>query len=118
MPFDFIIFMEKRAIQEKILRKLMAMKPAKWGASHTEEKNLVKSLPMHGKIVKQFFVSQKSWKDFSGHLRGQKVTVKAIEELFKMEFLLRMKKTGEWHVSLNPRKKEEIYRFLGLPPRD
>ena len=90
--------MEKRAIQEKLLRKLMSMKPAKWGASHTEEKNLVKSLPMH--------------------LRGQKVTVKAIEELFKMEFLFRMKKTGEWHVSLNPRKKEEIYRFLSLPPRD
>ena len=89
--------MEKRAIQEKILRKLMSMKPAKWGASHTEEKNLVKSLPMH--------------------LRGQKVTIKAIEELIKLEFLLKLKKTGEWHVSLNPRKKEEIYRFLSLPPR-
>ena len=75
----------------------MAMKPAKWGASHTEEKNLVKSLPMH--------------------LRGQKVTVKAIEELLQKDFLLKMKKTGEWHVSLNPKKKEEIYRFLGLPPR-
>ncbi len=90
--------MEKRAIQEKILRKLMSMKPAKWGASHTEEKNLVKSLPMH--------------------LRGQKVTMKAVEELIKLEFLLKMKKTGEWHVSLNPKKKEEIYRFLGLPPRE
>jgi len=90
--------MEKRVIQEKILRKLMSMKPAKWGASHTEEKNLVKSLPMH--------------------LRGQKVTMKAVEELIKLEFLLKMKKTGEWHVSLNPKKKEEIYRFLGLPPRE
>ena len=90
--------MEKKAIQEKILRKLMSMKPAKWGASHTEEKNLVKSLPMH--------------------LRGQKITVKAVEELTKLEFLLKMKKTGEWHVSLNPKKKEEIYRFLGLPPRE
>lgn len=89
--------MEKRSIQEKILRKLMTMKPAKWGASHTEEKNLVKSLPMH--------------------LRGQKVTVKAIEELHKLGFLLKMRKTGEWHVSLNPRKKEEIYGFLKLPPR-
>ena len=40
---------------------------------------------------------------------------KAIKELYQMEFLLKVKKTGEWHVSLNPRKKEEIYRFLGLP---
>jgi len=32
--------MEKKHIQTKILRKLMTMKPAKWGNSHTEEKNL------------------------------------------------------------------------------
>ena len=89
--------MEKKSIQEKILRKLMAMKPAKWGHSHTEEKNLVKGLP--------------------SHLRGAKVVDKAIKELYQFEFLTRLKKTGEWHVSLNPRKKEEIYRFLGLPPR-
>ena len=89
--------MEKRAVQEKILRKLMSMKPHKWGASHTEEKNLVKSLP--------------------SHLRGSKVVEKAIKELHQMEFLIRLKKTGEWHVSLNPRKKQEIYRFLHIPPR-
>jgi len=34
--------MEKKLIQNKILRKLMSMKPPKWGNSHTEEKNLVK----------------------------------------------------------------------------
>jgi len=73
------------------------MKPAKWGNSHTEEDNLVKGLP--------------------GHLRGAKVVDKAIQELYQLEFLTKLKKTGEWHVSLNPRKKEEIYRFLGLPPR-
>ena len=84
-------------LQQKILRKLMNIKPAKWGNSHTEEKNLVKGLP--------------------GHLRGSKVVEKAIKELYKRDFLVRLKKTGEWHVSLNPRKKEEIYRFLGLPPR-
>ena len=39
--------MEKRAIQEKILRKLMSIKPPKWGNSHTEEDNLVKGLPSH-----------------------------------------------------------------------
>ena len=50
--------MEKRQIQEKILRKLMAMKPPKWGSSHTKEKNLTKGLP--------------------AHLRGAKVVDKAI----------------------------------------
>ena len=90
--------MEKRVIQEKILRKLMSMKPHKWGNSHTEEKNLVKGLP--------------------ADLRGTKIVEKAIQELHKLDFLIRLKKTGEWHVSLNPRKKEEIYKFLGLPPRE
>jgi hypothetical protein len=89
--------MEEKLIQDKILRKLMAMNPPKWGNSHTEERNLVKGLP--------------------GHLRGAKVVEKAIKELYRMDFLLKLKKTGEWHVSLNPRKKEEIYRFLELPPR-
>ncbi|MEK6868876.1 MAG: hypothetical protein AABX74_01490 [Nanoarchaeota archaeon] len=88
--------MEKGAIQEKILRKLMSMNPPKWGDSHTEEINLVKGLP--------------------SHLRGAKFVEKAINELFQLEFLTKAKKTGEWHVSLNPRKKEEIYRFLGIPP--
>ena len=87
--------MDKKLIQDKILRKLMSMKPHKWGASHTEEKNLVKGLPKH--------------------LRGEKIVEKAIKELHQMDFLIRLNKTGEWHVSLNPRKKEEIYRFLGLP---
>ncbi len=89
--------MEKRAIQEKILRKMMSMKPPKWGSSHTEEKNLVKGLP--------------------SHLRGTKVVEKAIKELCQRDFFLKSKKTGEWHVSLNPQKKKEIYRFLGLPPK-
>ena len=89
--------MESRLIQQKILRKLMAMKPHKWGKSHTEEKNLVKGLPKH--------------------LRGTKVVDKAIKELYQTGFIIRLKKTGEWHVSLNPRKKQEIYRFLGIPPR-
>ncbi len=89
--------MEKRAIQEKILRKLMAMKPPKWGNSHTEETNLVKGLP--------------------SHIRGGKIVEKSIKELYKKEFLIKLKKTGEWHVSLNPQKRKEIYRFLGLPPK-
>lgn len=87
--------MKEKEIQDKILRKLMAMNPPKWGNSHTEEDNLLKGLPKH--------------------LRGTKVVQNAIEELYKLEFLTKLKKTGEWHVSLNPRKKEDIYGFLGLP---
>ena len=87
--------MGERLIQEKILRKLMAMKPHKWGAAHTEERNLVKGLP--------------------AHLVGSKIVEGAVKELYKLDFLIKLKKTGEWHVSLNPRKREEIYRFLGLP---
>ncbi len=90
--------MEKRLIQEKILRKLMAMNPPKWGNSHTEEDNLLKGLPKH--------------------LRGTKIVQDAVYELYKMEFLTKLKKTGEWHVSLNPVKKKEIYRLLGLPPEE
>ncbi len=89
--------MEKRAIQEKILRKMISMKPPKWGKSHTEETNLVKGLP--------------------SHLKGEKVVKKAIKELYRRDFLIKSKKTGEWHVSLNPKKKKEIYGFLGLPPK-
>ncbi len=89
--------MLERAIQEKILRKLMNMNPPKWGASHTEEKNLAKGLPKH--------------------LRGQRSTQDAIEDLFRRGWLVRMKKTGEWHVSLHPERAGEIYAFLGLPPR-
>jgi len=89
---------DKKEVQDKILRKLMVMSPPKWGNSHTEEDNLVKGLPKY--------------------LRGTKIVQNAIEELYKMEFLTKLKKTGEWHVSLNPRKKEEIYRFLELPPEE
>ena len=90
--------MDKRDVQEKILRKLMATNPPKWGNSHTEEDNLLKGLPKH--------------------LRGAKVVQNAVDELYKMGFLTKLKKTGEWHVSLNPSKKEEIYRFFGLPPEE
>ncbi len=83
--------MQKFAIQAKILRKLMAMKPAKWGNSHTEEKNLAKGLPLH--------------------MRGTKEVKDSINELYEFDFLIKLKKTGEWHVSLNPRKKKEIWSF-------
>lgn len=86
--------MEKRAIQEKMLRKLMSMKPPKWGNSHTEERNLTKGLP--------------------SHLVGSKAAKDAVKELHKLGFLLSKKSTGETHVSLNPQKMGEIFEFLGL----
>jgi len=86
--------MEKEDIQAKILRKLMAMNPPKWGGCHTEIINLSKGLP--------------------DHLRGTKVTKKAIKELFQLGFLIAKPSTGEIHVSLNPAKRKEIYTFLGL----
>lgn len=67
------------------------------GKSHTEEKNLYKGLP--------------------AHMKGSKIVKESVNELYKMNFLLKQKKTNEFHVSLNPRMKEEIYRFLGIPPR-
>ena len=84
-------------IQKKILLKLINFRPAKWGASHTDETNLRKCLPKH--------------------LRGEKIVDIAIDELYHRGFLTRLKKNGQWHVSLQPRMKEEIYRFVGLPPR-
>ncbi len=87
--------MQKRDIQEHILRKLMARR--KWGGSHTEETNLTKGLP--------------------SNVIGQKIVEEAIDDLYQKEFLHKSKKTKEWHVSLNPQKKKEIYRFLGIPPK-
>ena len=67
-------YMDKKEVQDKSLRKLMAMIPPKWGNSHTEEDNLVKGLPKH--------------------LRGTKIVQNAIEELYKLGFLTKLKKTG------------------------
>lgn len=84
----------KTEIQKQILRKLMNMKPPKWGNSHTEFTNLKKGLPKH--------------------LAGHKITKKAIRELFILELLIAKKSTNKIHVSLNPKKKEEIFSFLNL----
>ena len=86
--------MEKEAVQRFVIRKLMNFKPPKWGASHTEGRNLVKGLPKH--------------------LIGRKDVKDAVEEMVKIGFLVKMKKTGEWHYSLNPRKQEEIFKFVNL----
>ncbi|MCK4522132.1 MAG: hypothetical protein KAU20_06150 [Nanoarchaeota archaeon] len=84
--------MDKKTIQKFFIRKLRNFSPPKWGASHTEERNLFKGLPKH--------------------LVGRKETKDALEELYKIGFINRYKKTDEIHVSLNIDKKKEIERFL------
>ncbi len=79
-------------IQKFFIRKLRDFSPPKWGASHTEERNLFKGMPKH--------------------LIGRKETREALEELYKIGFINRYKKTNEIHVSLNIDKKREIERFL------
>jgi len=86
--------MEKLEVQKYIIRKLMNFNPPKWGGSHTEERNLFKGLP--------------------AHLIGTKTVKKAFEGLVKSGMLLKAKKTGEWHYSLNPRMAKEIYEFVNL----
>lgn len=84
-----------------IISKLTRMD--KWGGSHTEITNLTKGLPEQYKRDKT----------------GKKIIQKAIEELIKNEFLIVKKSTGEIHVSLNPKKKEEMYNFMTrnlMPP--
>jgi len=74
-------------IKIKIVKKMVNWN--KWGGAHTE--NILKGLP--------------------SHLRGAKETKKVLKELEKNEWLLPVKKTGEIHYSLNPRKADEILRF-------
>lgn len=76
-------------VKARIIRKLVQWR--KWGGAHTE--NILKGLP--------------------SHLRGGKITKKALKELIQDQWLLPAKKTGEIHYSLNPRKTEEILQFYG-----
>ena len=84
--------MDKKDIQKFFIRKLRNFSPPKWGASHTEERNLFKGLPKH--------------------LIGRKEIKDALKELYKIGFINRYKKTNEMHVSLNINKKREIEEFL------
>jgi len=84
--------MDKKSIQKFFIRKLRDFSPPKWGASHTEERNLFKGLPKH--------------------LIGRKETKNALEELYKAGFICKFMKTHEAHVSLNIDKKKEIEIFL------
>ena len=84
--------MNKLEIQSRILKKLANF--SKWNEAHTEEINALKVLPKH--------------------MRGSKLAIQALEELYKLEFILKYHKTGETHISLNIRKKKEIEELLDL----
>ena len=77
-----------------ILSKLDRM--GKIGGSHTEIINLEKGLPMHFRSSKQ----------------GKKIIQKVIKEMIDREYLLQKPSTGEIHISLNPRKLNEIKEFV------
>ena len=74
-------------IKARIIRRLVQWR--KWGHAHTE--NILKGLP--------------------AHLRGDRITKKALKELEKDEWIVPAKKTGEIHYSLNPGKTDEILQF-------
>jgi len=74
-------------MKRRIITKLVKWR--KWGGSHTE--NILNGLP--------------------SHLKGAKITKKALKELIQDQWILPAKKTGETHYSLNPRKTEEILQF-------
>lgn len=84
--------MDKKEMQQTILEVLTKHNPPRWHGCHKEEKNLLKRFPTH--------------------MRGTKEVKKALEELYKMEFINKYMKTGEVHVSLNIIKKKEIEEFL------
>ncbi|MBC8501201.1 MAG: hypothetical protein ISS25_03550 [Nanoarchaeota archaeon] len=77
----------KEDIKKRIIIKLVRWR--KWGGSHTE--NILKGLP--------------------AHLRGERITKKALKELEKAQWIIPAKKTGEIHYSLNPNKTSEILQF-------
>ena len=77
-----------------ILAKLSRMN--KIGGAHTEINNLEKGLPNH----------------FKENKKGKKKIQEAIKEMFRRDYLLQKPSTGEIHVSLNPRKINEIREFI------
>ena len=74
-------------IKKRIIIKLVRWK--KWGGSHTE--NILNGLP--------------------AHIRGEKVTKKALKDLTHDKWIIPAMKTGEVHYSLNPEKADEILQF-------
>ena len=81
---------EVKVIMWFILVRLKNMR--KWGGSHSELKRVLKSLP--------------------DSCKEKRLIQKAVKNLVNLGFVGIYKKTGEDHISLNPRKVKEINDFL------
>ena len=86
--------MNVNTIKRSILENLLT--PPRWGGKHTEIRNIKKGLTTAVTATK----------------KGQKLADKAIKELTNDGWLLSKKSTGEIHVSLNPKKRNEIMDFV------
>ena len=80
--------MEKEQVKGFIVKKLF--QHGYIGGRHTDVENLKKGLPSH----------------FKGEIK------KAAKELIKEEILISKQTSYGHHVSLNPRKREEIEKYL------
>jgi len=85
---------EVRLISKLILDKLINMD--KWGGAHSELKKVANSLPSYIRNTN----------------KGKKQINKAMKLLVNLGFLLIKPSTGELHVSLNSKKKKEIFMFI------
>lgn len=85
---------EIRLIAKLMLERLDNMD--KWGGAHSELARVKKSLPSY----------------ITDTNKGKKQISKAIKFLVNFGFLLIKPSAGELHISLNPRKKKEIYEFI------
>lgn len=83
----------KDLIKKEVLRSLILSR--RWGGKHTEIRNLQKG-------ISSYLLNTKS---------GRRDFQNAVKELINDSWLLAKKSTGEIHVSLNPRRKEEIMKF-------
>ena len=83
-------------IKRFILRKLINL--GKIGGAHTSIFNLSKGLPSH----------------IRSNRKGQKAIKQAVKELINDSFLLSKPSTNEVHISINPKKINEIKEFLKL----
>ncbi len=68
----------------------------KWGGAHSELKRVLKSLPSYIRDDK----------------KGKKLIERAVKNLKNSSFIFVQVKTGEMHVSLNPKQRKEIYQFI------
>ena len=91
--------MPKEDKQVKLVAKLILERLSnmnKWGGAHSELNKVRKSLPSHIAVTN----------------KGKKQIDRAIKMLTNLGLLLTKPSTGEIHVSLNPRKKKDIYEFV------